>query len=224
MLAPPRDPHRERDELELLIREARERQRRRRLGAAAVVAVVSATALGIYAVAARSTAHTAASSFRGAPAVIGPCGVASGWRLGPGPGWSEPTGQHTAPIRLIREGSTTCALRGYPTIVLRDSRGHTIPFRYTHHGDMVVADRSPRTVRLGRHGTAFFVINKYRCDARSTDVARWLVVRLPGVRGVLRLRMKHYPIIDYCSIGGPSTTIAVSPIVGRLVQAAAPLP
>lgn len=46
MIAPPKPP---RDELELLIKEARQRQLRRRLLGAAAVAIVAAIGLGIYA-------------------------------------------------------------------------------------------------------------------------------------------------------------------------------
>jgi hypothetical protein len=48
MIAPPKPPAH--DELEALIKEARERQLRRRLLGAAVVAIVAAIALGVYAV------------------------------------------------------------------------------------------------------------------------------------------------------------------------------
>jgi hypothetical protein len=89
---------------------------------------------------------------------------------------------------------------------------------------MVVRGGPAKTVRIGGHGSAFFVFNKYRCDLRATRIAKWLFVRLPGVRGSLRLRMLRYPIVDYCSSGGPSATIAVSPIVRRMSDAAAPHP
>lgn len=212
------------DERELLIREARERQRRRRIGATATVAVASAAAIAIYSVATAGTSRATASSNLGRIAATGACDRSAGWQLKQGMPWSEPTGQHTDAIRLLRSGPTACLLRGYPTVVLRDSRGRTIPFRYTHHGDTVVSGRAPKSVRVSAHGAAFFVFNKYRCDARATRIARWLVVRLPGVHGAVRLRMPHYPIIDYCTGGGPSATVAVSPIVSRMAQAAAAHP
>jgi hypothetical protein len=208
-------------ERELLIREARERQRRRRIGAAAALAVVSAAALSVYSVVAAGTSHATAGADREAVAATGPCDRSSGWRLASGPPWSEPTGQHTASVRLLRSGSTACTLRGYPAVVLRDSHGRTIPFRYTHRGDTVVRGGPAQTVRVSGHGTAFFVFDKYRCDLHSTRIARSLFVRLPGVHGSLPLRLPHYPIMDYCSPGGPSTTIAVSPIVARTADAAA---
>jgi hypothetical protein len=67
-------------------------------------------------------------------------------------------------------------------------------------------------------------LNKYRCDVRDTGIARVLRVALPGVRGALTIRLPHYPIIDYRPADGPSTTVAVSPLVARLAEAAARLP
>ncbi len=49
MLAPPRDPHRERDDLEALVREARARQRRRWMIVAVVVAALAGAAARLYA-------------------------------------------------------------------------------------------------------------------------------------------------------------------------------
>ena len=114
-------------------------------------------------------------------------------------------------------------MTGYPTIVLLSAKRQTLDFRYSHRGDLVVAAHPPRAVYIGRHGSAYFLLNKYRCDVRATGVARWLHVTLPGVRGQLVLRLPHYPILDYCPVAGPSTTIAVSPVVARLAQAAARL-
>jgi hypothetical protein len=63
MLAPPKPPPQ--DELDALIREARERQLRRRVLAAAAVAVAAAASLGIYAALFGSSARTARSASEG---------------------------------------------------------------------------------------------------------------------------------------------------------------
>ena len=65
MLAPPRPPQ---DELELLIKEARERQLRRRLLGAAGVAVVAAIGLSVYVVA--SDGRSGSTAVR--PPITGP--------------------------------------------------------------------------------------------------------------------------------------------------------
>jgi hypothetical protein len=222
MIAPPRPPFH--DELEALIKEARQRQLRRRLLGAAGVAIAAALGLSIYASLSGGAGGTATASRKRPAMAAAPCGVAGGWRLKLEGLWSEPTGQHTAPLAITRTGASACTLAGYPTVSLLDARGHTLGFRYSHRGDLVVATHRPRPVRVGRHGSAYFLLNKYRCDIRSLSAARWLRVTLPGVRGSLVLRLPHYPIIDYCPAEPPSRTIAVSPIVGSLAQAAARLP
>src|SRR5437764_1951173 len=191
MIAPPRSPSPV--EIEALIKEARERQLRRRLVAAAGIAVAAALGLGVYAVAIGGTEQTDRVSGGRPLTAAMPCGVAAGWRLRLDPrGWSEPTGQHTAPLVLTRVGAQPCTLDGYPAVTLLDARGRRLDFRYSHRGDEVVTAHSPRAVHVGGQGSAFFMFNKYRCDIRAQSVARWLRVRLPGVRGRLILRLPHY--------------------------------
>jgi hypothetical protein len=210
------------DELEALIREARERQLRRRLLIAAAVAVAAAVGLSVYGLADGGGASPGSASSGGPTSLASAsCGVAAGWQLRLGSLWAEQTGQHTAPFVLTRLGPTACTLDGYPGIVLRDAEGRVLPFRYSHRGDQMVTGRAPHAVRVPAHGHAFFVLNKYRCDIRAQDTARLARVRLPGVRGVLRLRLPRYPTLDYCPKDAPSRTVAVTPIVARAAQASA---
>jgi hypothetical protein len=221
MIAPPRPPSH--DDLEALIKEARERQLRRRLLGAAGVAIAAAVGLSLYVLFLGAASKTATAG-QGRPLAAAPCGTAGGWKLALGGDWSEPTGQHTAPVVLKRLGSTPCTLDGYPRISLVNAHGQVLHFRYSHRGDLVVAAHPPHVVHVGASGSAYFLLNKYRCDLRDTGIARWLRVRLPGVRDRLVLRLPHYPVIDYCPVRGHSTTIAVSPIVTNLAQATARLP
>jgi Protein of unknown function (DUF4232) len=218
MIAPPRPPSR--DELEALIKEARARQLRRRLLGAAGLAIAAALGLCIYAFLIGGTDRTATAG-GGQPQAGAACGIAGGWSLSLSSLWAEPTGQHTAPVVLKRLGSTPCTIAGYPRVVLLNVHRQPLGFRYSHRGDLVVAPRPPHPVHVGANGSAFFLLNKYRCDIRALSAARWLRVTLPGVSGALTLRLPHYPIIDYCPADPPSRTIAVSPIVGSLAQAAA---
>lgn len=218
MIAPPKPPSH--DRLEALIKEARARQLRRRLVGTAAVAVAAALGLGIYALLGGGQRTDVAAGGR-PRAALAPCGTAAGWRLRLDGVWSEPTGRHTAPLALTRTGGSACALHGYPKIALLGARGQVLDFRYSHRGDLVVAARPPQAVRVGGHGSAYFLLDKYRCDLRAQNVARWLRVALPGVSGSLTLRLPRYPIIDYCPADPPSRTIAVSPLVARLDQAAA---
>jgi Protein of unknown function (DUF4232) len=219
MIAPPKPPP-SHDELEALIKEARARQLRRRLFGAAGVAIAAASGLVVYAFAIGGTQPTNTASGGRPLTAAAPCGVAAGWRLRLDPrGWSEPTGQHTAPVVLTRVGAQPCTLDGYPTVTFLDARGRGLDFRYSHRGDEVVTSHSPRTVRVGGHGSAFFLLNKYRCDLHAVGVASRLRVGLPGVRGRLVVPLT-YPTMDYCPADAPSRTIAVSPIVAKLRQAA----
>jgi len=134
--------------------------------------------------------------------------------------WSEATGRHTATFVVVNDSRGACTLRGYPTIVLLDAGGRTLAFSYSHRGDQMITRDAPRSVRVGAGGRAFFAFDKYRCDLRATAVARFALVRLPGVHASERLRLARYPIIDFCAQRA-SLTIAVSPIVARIVDAAA---
>ena len=228
MIAPPRPPSR--DELEALIKEARERQLRRRLLSAAAVATAAAIGLGIYAATTGGSKHAGTASRGGPPAAVAPCSAATGWRLRLDGLWSEPTEQNTAPLEVIRIGRQSCTLHGYPRIVLLGAGGHKLDFRYNHHGDVVVARRSPRAVPVVSGSSAFFLLNKNSCISRERNVARRLRVWLPGVRGRLVLRLPHYHLLGYCPMKFPHGTIdpgkviTVSPIVSSFARAAARLP
>jgi hypothetical protein len=115
-------------------------------------------------------------------------------------------------------------LAGYPRITLLTASGYKLGFRYSHYGDLVVAARPSYAVHVADGGAAYFLLNKYRCDAHDTALARRLLVTLPGVRGSLALRLPRYPMLDYCTARGPSATVAVSPLVARLADATAKLP
>ena len=221
MIAPPKPPSH--DELEALIKEARARQLRRRLIGAAGVAIASALALGIYGLTVGPARQPAAVP-KPHPRVALPCSSGGGWRLTLDGVWSEPTGAHTAPLRITRIGTQPCALEGYPTVALLNARRQKLDFRYSHRGDVVVAARSPQVVHVRGGDSAYVLLDKFRCDLRTVSLARWLRVGLPGVRGRLVLRLPRYPMIEYCPAESASRTIAVSPIASRLSQAAARLP
>jgi len=214
MIAPPKPPSH--DELEALIKEARARQQRRRLIGAAGVAIAAAVGLAAHALVVGPAQHTGTTSGGQARAATG-CGVAGGWRLRPDGLWSEPTGQHTVPLAVTRTGSQSCTLDGYPTVVLLNRQGQRLAFNYSHH-DQVVTSHPPRAVHVGGHRSAFFMFDKYRCDIRSQSAARWVRVKLPGVSGWLVMQLRNQ-IIDFCPAEPPSRTVAVSPLVAKLIQA-----
>jgi hypothetical protein len=214
MIAPPRPPSH--DELEALIKEARARQLRRRLLGVAGVAIAAALGLSIYAFVTGGAERTATAS-GGHPRTANGCGVAGGWRLRTDGLWPEPTGQHTVPLAVTRTGGQPCTLDGYPRVVLLNSQRQRLAFSYNHH-DQVVTTHPPHPVQVAGHGSAFFMIDKYRCDIRAQSAARWVRVKLPGVSGWLVTQLRNY-IIDFCPAEPPSGTVSVSPLVGKLIQA-----
>jgi hypothetical protein len=110
--------------------------------------------------------------------VIGPYAHASGstclirdLSVAPGGEVSPTTGAHPIALRLVNHGAA-CVLQGYPVVALRDARG-LIPFVYRHGGDAMVTPRRPTRVALRHGASAFFLLDKFRCDlgARRTGTA-----------------------------------------------------
>jgi hypothetical protein len=103
MLAPPRPPSH--DELEALIKEARERQLRRRLLGAAAVAISAAVGLGFYAIAGgRDQGTTTHRSPRLAAAVC------RSSQLSAFSGLNGAAGSILGPVTITRAGRATCSL------------------------------------------------------------------------------------------------------------------
>lgn len=90
---------------------------------------------------------------------------------------SPTTGAHPIALRIVNRAREACMLKGYPMVALRDARG-TIPFVYRHGGDMMVTSRPPSPVVVGAGGSAYVLLNKFRCDLGerrvSTSVRIWL--------------------------------------------------
>jgi hypothetical protein len=133
-----------------------------------------------------------------------------------GPLASEGTGQHTATFVLTNRGPADCTLRGYPRIVLLTGDLRTLPFTYSDSGDQMITKRRPETVHVASGRSAFFAINKYRCDIHSIAGAVVIRVLLPDSRHWLHHALNRFPGLDYCPAEVPSRTLAVSPVVNRL--------
>jgi hypothetical protein len=117
------------DELELLIREARERQRKRRLIGASVVAAAAASALAIYGgVSAGSSSNTVGG--KGNPVFVGglPRCRTSQLRLS-APGWGAAAGSFYENATLTNVSGTSCAVAGWPAVRRFDRAGRVIPVR-----------------------------------------------------------------------------------------------
>ena len=110
-------------------------------------------------------------------------------------------------------------MRGYPRIVLLTADLRPLPFKYSHAGDQMIGTRQPQTVHVAAGRSAFFAINKYRCDVHSVAGATLIRVLLPGSHHWLKRVLKRYPSLDYCPAERPSRTIAISPVVSKLTRA-----
>jgi Domain of unknown function (DUF4232) len=130
-----------------------------------------------------------------------------------GPDVSPATGQTPLSFVLTNRSAKPCVVKGYPTIALINAQGKRLPFRVRHNGDQMVTSRPPVAVRVLPRRSAFFVLNKYRCDLGDLNVAKRLRVALPGVRtsALLTLAIPMYPIIGYCGATDPGSIVTVSP-------------
>jgi hypothetical protein len=124
---------------------------------------------------------------------------------------SPTTGAHPIALRIVNRGQA-CQVSGYPGVVLRDGGG-VIPFVYRHRGDIMVTSRPPRPVLLRTGGSAYLLLDKFRCDLgdrrRSTSVQIWLKGSTSGSRRVALGDMR----ISLCKPGIPAEgrVVNVSP-------------
>ena len=131
-------------------------------------------------------------------------------------GWggriSEPTGQHTLSLTLTNSSRAGCHLFGYPGVSFVDPGGRVLPLRYIWGGDQVVTSSKPVMVDVPAGGTAYVLVNKYRCD--TTDLMQGAAVRLipPDERTFLQVSIMDNVPMDYCGPGDPGSIVYVSPV------------
>jgi hypothetical protein len=77
----------------------------------------------------------------------------------------------------------TCALSGYPQVVLYDAEGAALPFRYAKGGGAYVTSRKSVTVVLARRASAYVLVAKYRCDLGVARNATAIRLTLPALVG-----------------------------------------
>jgi Protein of unknown function (DUF4232) len=128
------------------------------------------------------------------------------------------TGEHAVMYALTNRGPVTCALSGYPKVVLYDAEGVELPFRYVRGGGAYVTSRKPVTVVLARGASAFVLVAKYRCDLGVARNAAVIRLTLP-TRGAAFARREALALagaagLSYCRGGprDPGQVIAVSPV------------
>jgi len=136
-----------------------------------------------------------------------------------GPEISPATGQNPLALRLTNRAQRPCVLHGYPAIAFADERG-AIPFSIRHGGDQMVTPRRPTRVVVRAGGSAFVLVNKYRCGRREVRLARTLRLVLPGGRSAqLSLALRPYPRYGYCGKGDLGSTVVTSPFAPSVAAA-----
>lgn len=129
-----------------------------------------------------------------------------------GPRISEATGQHTLALRLRNHGDT-CTIYGRPALWFKDAHG-LIPFGLRIGTDQMIAAPYPLPVKVRSDGSAWIVINHYRCDLGDKRAAN--VVRI-GLQDATYSNATDvtignpYQRVDYCGKGDPGSTITVAP-------------
>jgi len=129
------------------------------------------------------------------------------------------TGEHAVMYALTNRGPASCALSGYPRVVLYDAGGAALPFRYARGGGAYVTSRKPVTVILAHGASAYVLVAKYRCDLGVARNATAIRLTLPAARGEAFAGREAVPIagaagLAYCRGGphDPGQVIAVSPV------------
>jgi Protein of unknown function (DUF4232) len=124
---------------------------------------------------------------------------------------SPATGAHPIGLRLVNQGAP-CTLKGYPVVLLRDAKG-VIPFVYRHTGDMMVTSRPPRRISLRSGGSAYVLLDKFRCDLGAVRTGTRVQVGLAGSTARSRPLALDGMRISLCKRGIPSEgrVVVVSP-------------
>jgi len=126
---------------------------------------------------------------------------------------SPQTGQHPILLTLTNKGSTACFLFGYPGISLYDAQGQLLPLTYQWGGDQEVTSAPPSRVGLAPGGTAYVLINKYRCDLGEVESATTHTLIPPDDTSALTLNMRDASVSEStCVPGADGVTLAISPV------------
>ena len=137
-----------------------------------------------------------------------------------GPRISEATGQHTLALRLTNHGAS-CAVYGNPAMWFEDAHGR-IPFQVRRGTDQMIGARYALPVHVRRGGSAWVVINHYRCDAgdkRSANVIR-IGLQDAAYSDTITIELRDpYRMVGYCGPGDLGSTITIAPFEPTLTAA-----
>jgi hypothetical protein len=130
---------------------------------------------------------------------------------------SPETQEEPIALTLLNTASSPCTLDGYPTVVLSDTQGISLPFVYSHTGDIMVTSGSPQSVLVNPGHIAGILINKASCTSGTYEpgdpsVVSTFAIIPPGSVSALTVKGPSEPLIAFCGSGQTGSTVAVSPI------------
>lgn len=181
------------EDLEALIKEARERQLRRRLIGAAGLAVAAAIGLGVYALSASSGPQTRQGQEGGTFAGSSLPRCQSGQlRLSAPKMWGAAAGSLIEDLTLTNSSGTTCSVEGWPTVRRFNGAGQVIPVQLGRWVYTLSGPAPFRVVSLPPGSAATFPIfgqDWNHAADRACPNARRIQVR-PGGGGWLSVARK----------------------------------
>lgn len=181
------------EELEALIREARERQLRRRLLGAAAVAIAAAVGLGLYALWISGSPRAGPRPGTNPHAVSSLPHCSSGQLLLSAPTmWGAAAGSLIEPLTVTNTSNTACTVAGWPAVRRLDRTKRVIPVELSR---WVYAESGPapfHVVKLRPGDTATFPVFgqdwNHQADRDCPD-GRVVQVKPPGGRGWLSVTL-----------------------------------
>jgi Protein of unknown function (DUF4232) len=201
MIAPPRRPSQ--DEVEALIKEARERQLRRRLLGAAGVAIVSALGLSVYAFATGGSVNPVAPANAGR--ATGAFCRAS--QLSATVGWQGATQSMAGGTTLTNTSNVVCSLpTGQPILRIR-WQGRTLALRERRFAPP--PGKPVRILEPGAEATIFLQWWNYCGTAVTRKVPPTVYLRFPDGLAVSALATQQWGV-PFCNAPGAPSTIYVS--------------
>jgi hypothetical protein len=203
MLAPPRPPSH--DELEALIKEARERQLRRRLLGAATIAIASAVGLSLYAFLTSGTVDSVTSAHAGR--ATGPLCRAS--QLSAGAGWQGATQSMLGGAAITNTSVAACSLPAGRPAVRIDWQGRTLSTQERKPPKPFGPGKPLRVLAPGATAEIFLQWWNY-CGGR-VDLKAAPTVYLRFRSGlVVKAPVSKQWGVPYCNAPGSPSTLLVS--------------
>jgi hypothetical protein len=119
------------------------------------------------------------------------------------------TGEQSVIVVLVNRSHALCGVEGVPRVVLKDARGHTMPFRYENSSGMYVPHARPTRISLSPGAHAYVKLGKYRCDFLGERLAAAIRLTASGVDVTSRMP----PALAICGPDESTGPVGVSAIV-----------